>query len=127
MEILYEKDLRAMKFHILTSTRHHRVVTDLAARLGLPIQEMRRHLILRLDMQHLENLPARYDAWMDSGEGDTLERALAADLLTRSIPFLPAAATGEILDEARRMVEGGGDPEAALSLGRARLREVIRS
>jgi len=127
MEILYEKDLRAMKFHILTSTRHHRVVTDLAARLGLPIQEMRRHLILRLDMQHLENLPARYDAWMDSGEGDTLERALAADLLTRSIPFPPAAATGEILDEARRMVEGGGDPEAALSLGRARLREVIRS
>lgn len=116
-----------MKFHILTSTRHHRVVTDSAARLGLPIQEMRRHLILRLDMQHLENLPARYDAWMDSGEGDTLERALAADLLTRSIPFLPAAATGEILDEARRMVEGGGDPEAALSLGRARLREVIRS
>lgn len=111
MEILYEKDLRAMKFHILTSTRHHRVVTNLAARLGLPIQEMRRHLILRLDMQHLENLPARYDAWMDSGEGDTLERALAADLLTRSIPFLPAAATGEILDEARRMVEGGGDPK----------------
>jgi energy-converting hydrogenase A subunit M len=127
MEILYEKDLRAMKFHILTSTRHHRVVTDLAARLGLPVQEMRRHLIRRLDMQHLENLPARYDAWMDSGGGDPLERALAADILTVSIPLFPSDDTRAILAEVRGTVEGGGDPEAALSLGRARLREVIRS
>jgi hypothetical protein len=126
MEILYEKDLRAMKFHILTGTRHHRVVTDLAARLGLPVQEMRRHLIRRLDMQHLENLPARYDAWVESGGGDPLARALAAGLLAGSIPLLPPADTGEILAEARRIAEGG-DMEAALALARARLREVIRS
>lgn len=127
MEILYERDLRSMKFNILTSTRHHQVVTGLATRLGLSVQEMRRHLIRRLDMQHLENLPARYDAWMESGVGDSLTRALAADFLTRSIPFLPIAVTEEILAEARRMVEGGGDLSAALTLGRARLREVIRS
>ena len=127
MEILYEKDLRAMKFNILTSTRHHRVVQELAARLGLPVQELRRHLIRRLDMQHLENLPARYDAWVVSGDGDPLERALAADFLTRSVPLLPTDATGAILSEVRRMADGGGDREAALSLGRAKILEVIRS
>lgn len=127
MEILYEKDLRAMKFHILTSTRHHRVVQDLAARLGLPVQEMRRHLIRRLDMQHLENLPARYDAWVAVGDEDPLARALAADLLTGSIPLLPTAETGEILAEARRAAERGGGSEAALSLAKEKLRKVIRS
>jgi len=127
MDILYEKDLRAMKFNILTSTRHHRVVQDLAARLGLPVQEMRRHLIRRLDMQHLENLPARYDVWVASGDGDPLERALAADFLTRSIPLLPPDATASILSDVKRMADGGGNRETALSEGRARLHEVIRS
>jgi hypothetical protein len=127
VEILYEKDLRAMKFNILTGTRHHHVVQELAARLGLPVQEMRRHLIQRLDMQHLENLPARYDAWMASADGDPLERTLAADFLTRSIPLLPEDATGAILSEVRRMADGGGDREAAVAHGRARIHEVIQS
>jgi energy-converting hydrogenase A subunit M len=127
VEILYEKDLRAMKFNILTSTRHHRVVQEIAARLGLPVQELRRHLIRRLDMQHLENLPARYDAWMAAGEEDPLERALAADFLTRSVPLLPADAAGAILAEVRQRADGGGDREAALAHGRARIHEVIRS
>jgi energy-converting hydrogenase A subunit M len=127
VEILYEKDLRAMKFNILTSTRHNRVVQELAARLGLPVQEMRRHLIRRLDMQHLENLPARYDAWVESGDGDPLEQALAADFLTGSVPLLPPDATGAILAEVRQRADGGGDREAALAHGRTRIREVIRS
>jgi energy-converting hydrogenase A subunit M len=127
VEILYEKDLRAMKFNILMSTRHHRVVQELAARLGLPVQEMRRQLIMRLDMQHLENLPARYDAWAAAGDGDPLERALAADFLTRSIPLIPPDAAVAILAEVRRMADGGGDQEAALAHGRARIHEVIRS
>jgi energy-converting hydrogenase A subunit M len=123
VEILYEKDLRAMKFNILTSTRHHRVVQEIAARLGLPVQELRRHLIRRLDMQHLENLPARYDAWAASGDGDPLERTLAADLLTRSVPLLPPDEVGKVLVEAGR----AKDLDAALSLARERIREVIRS
>jgi len=127
VEILYEKDLRAMKFNILTSTRHHRVVQELAARLGLPVQELRRHLIRRLDMQHLENLPARYDAWMAAGDGDPLERALAADLLSRSVPLIPPGDAGAILAEVRQRADGGGDREAALAHGRARIHEVIRS
>ncbi len=126
MEILYEKDLRAMKFNILTSTRHHRVVQELAARLGLPVQELRRHLIRRLDMQHLENLPARYDAWVAAGDGDPLERALAADFLSRSVPFIPSDAAGTIIAEVRQRADGGGDREAALAHGRARIHEVIR-
>ena len=127
MEILYEKDLRAMKFNILTSSRHHRVVQELAARLGLPVQELRRHLIRRLDMQHLENLPARYEAWVASGDGDPLERALAADFLTRSVPLLPPDTAASILSDVNRMADGGGSREAALSLGRAKILEVIRS
>jgi energy-converting hydrogenase A subunit M len=127
VEILYEKDLRAMKFNILTSTRHGRVVRELAARLGLPVQELRRHLIRRLDMQHLENLPARYDAWMAEGDGDPLDRSLALDFLSRSVPLLPPDTTEAILSEMRRMDDGAGDREAALAHGRARIREVIRS
>ena len=56
---LYEKDLVAMKYAILISTRHDRLVREIAGDLGISPQNLRRYMIERFDMILMENLPAR--------------------------------------------------------------------
>lgn len=57
---LYEKDLRPMKYTILTSTKHDRTVSEIARRLGMTDAKLRRVLIRKLDMSFLENLESRW-------------------------------------------------------------------
>ncbi len=58
---LYEKDLSAMKYAILTSTRHDQVVRSIAAELNIRQIKLRKLMMDHFDMMLLENLPARYD------------------------------------------------------------------
>ncbi|MDK2990660.1 MAG: energy-converting hydrogenase subunit, partial [Methanoculleus sp.] len=56
MKFLYEKDLRPLKYNILTSTKHDAAVRAIARRLGVRDAKLRRLLIQRLDMSLLENI-----------------------------------------------------------------------
>ena len=56
MKYLYEKDLRPMKYTILTSARHDEATRAIARRLGVTDAKLRMVLIRRLDMSLLENL-----------------------------------------------------------------------
>jgi energy-converting hydrogenase A subunit M len=103
-EFLYVSDLRQMKYAILTSTRHDRVVRELAARLNMNIQSMRRCLIERLDMIHLENLPARYEAFGNLSREETLRgNALKDGLYTVYIPVLGEEDRVDILERLAEM------------------------
>lgn len=85
---LYEKDLVAMKYAILISTRHDRLVREIAGDLGISPQNLRRYMIERFDMILMENLPARYEA----GKAETGNDAPLADALGRVIhPVYPPA------------------------------------
>src|SRR5690606_18866855 len=108
---LYEKDLTPMKFRILESPRHARLVRILADRFRIPVQEMRRILIRRFDMQMLENLPSRYDAGIEHADtGSRIGRQLGCELFSRFVPL----STPDAADAVRRMVEdriAAGMPE----------------
>jgi len=127
MAIYQEKDLRPLKYHILTSPRHDRAVREMAGMLSLGIQPFRRILIERLDMQYLENLAGRYDQWEHYGDRkDPLDRALGRELFTRYLPMVDTEGMDRIRAEARAAVEAGGDLAGAAGLARARLAEVLR-
>ncbi|MCX6694213.1 MAG: DUF1959 domain-containing protein [Methanomicrobiales archaeon] len=117
MELLYEKDLRGMKYNVLTSIRHDRVVREIASICGISPQVIRRALIAKLDMIQLENLPARYEASRNAAGGaDPLVHAVCGDLLTQAVPLL---ATTDI-DQVRGMVRdaissGTPEPDAAIA------------
>jgi hypothetical protein len=125
--IYHEKDLRMLKYHILTSPRHDRAVRDLAGMLCMGVQPLRRLLIERLDMQYLENLAGRYEQWVARGDqGDPLDRGVGRELFTRYLPLVDPAGMDRIRAEARASVETGVAPDAALARARARLAEVLR-
>jgi hypothetical protein len=126
MEFLYEKDLRGMQYNILISTRHDRVIGELASRYGLEKQRLRSLLMERFDMILLENIPARYEAWRDTGdEGDGVARALGQDLLTRYLPLIDAESLHAIVTETKAMMRDGAPRERAVSWGMERIREVL--
>jgi hypothetical protein len=128
MEFLYEKDLRGMQFNILVSTRHDLVIGELAARYGLDKQRLRRRLIGELDMILLENMPARYEAWKESGDaGDEVARALGQELLTRYLPLIDRESMQAIVRETKERIRGGIPPDQAVAKGREIIREVLRS
>jgi hypothetical protein len=125
-EFLYEKDLRGMQYHILISTRHDRVIDDLAQHFGLDKQRLRRLLIERLDMILLENLPARYEAWQQYGDAeDDVARALGQELLTRYIPLLEDTSLQAIVEETRARIHDQVPFKQAVEKGQERIREVL--
>jgi len=128
VEYLYEKDLRGMQFNILASTRHEWVIAELSSRYGVRKPEIRSRLIERLDMILLENLPARYEVWLDHGDGeDPIARELGVELLTVYIPLVEDTRMQDIAHDTRvRIVEDGAHDDA-LAEGLARVREMIRS
>jgi len=127
MAIYQEKDLRELKYHILTSARHDRAVRDLAGMLGMGVQPFRRILIERLDMQYLENLAGRYEQWEARGDReDPLDRALGRELFTSYLPMVEPSGMEQIRAEARASVEAGASPSEAAARARGRLAEVLR-
>ena len=55
----YEQDLISQKYRILIAIRHDRIIRQIAADLGIGLQDLRRYIMEHCDMILLENLPAR--------------------------------------------------------------------
>ncbi len=126
MEFLYEKDLRGMQLNILASTRHDWTVSEVARRYGIDKQRLRRLLMERLDMILLENLPARYEAWLVRGDpGGAVERSLGEELLTRYIPLLDAASMQYIVSETKGYIANGLSEDRAVEAAIEKVREVL--
>lgn len=124
---LYEKDLVAMKYAILISTRHDRLVREIAGDLGISPQNLRRYMIERFDMILMENLPARYEAGKaETGNDAPLADALGRVMYTRYIPLLERENMNSILGRVREMIANGTPQEEAVSRGKRMIGEEIR-
>ncbi|MDI9633554.1 MAG: DUF1959 domain-containing protein [Methanolinea sp.] len=125
-EVLFEKDLSAVKYHILESARHDRVVREIASDLGIPHLRLRRILMERLDMILLENLPARYEEGKRvDREAGGIEGALSAHLYTRAVPIVPPRAMAEIVEGTKALAASGVPPAEAVARGKALVREAV--
>lgn len=103
MTEIYERDLYGMKYSILKSPYHKKVITTCAEMLDIPPMKMRQILIEQLDMMMLESLGARYDSWSLNGDKEPgIRKNIGYDLFTRYIPIIPepvmemAVSTAEI-------------------------------
>ncbi len=125
---LYEKDLRRMKFNILTSTWHDLAVRQIARRLSIDLQRLRLIMIQRFDMSLLENLPARWEAGLRHADtNDPTARELGCELFSRFIPFVEPDEMQTICSETRAEIDNGTPEVQAIDAGKARIREVILS
>lgn len=89
MTEIYERDLYGMKFSILKSPYHKKVITTCAEMLDIPPMKMRRILIEQLDMMMLESLGARYDSWTLHGDKEPgIRQNIGFELFTRYIPII---------------------------------------
>lgn len=123
---LYEKDLSAMKYAILTSTRHDRVVRSIAAELNIPQIKLRKWMMDHFDMMLLENLPARYDQGRMAREKEPpLEKEIGAALYTRAVPLLSDSEIERIKKEVYALVKEGRPEHDAVLAGREMIRDVI--
>ena len=127
MKFLYEKDLRPLKYNILTSTKHDAAVRAIARRLGVSDAKLRRLLIQRLDMSLLENIETRWEMGLRyADKGDPLAKELGCELFTRYIPLLDMERMKEIYEETRALARDM-PIEEAIARGRERIREAILS
>jgi energy-converting hydrogenase A subunit M len=123
---LYDKDLSAMKYAILTSTRHDRVVRVMAEELNIPQIKLRKWMMDHFDMMLLENLPARYDQARRARETEPpIERDLGAAIYTRAIPLLSEAEMERVKKDVYTLVHNGIPEKEAVNAGRKMIREVI--
>ncbi|MCA1916085.1 hypothetical protein [Methanospirillum hungatei] len=89
MTDIYERDLYGMKFAILKSPYHKKVVAACADMLGIPPMKLRRILIENLDMMMLESLAVRYDSWLERGDKEGgIKREIGYELFTTYIPII---------------------------------------
>jgi len=123
---MYEKDLSSMKYTILSSTRHDRMVREIAAKLDIPQTRLRKLIMERFDMMLLENLPARYDQGKISRRTENpVEKELGAGLYTRAIPLISSSEMDQITDLVRTMIQEGRSEQEAVTAGRKMIRDVI--
>ncbi len=127
MKYLYEKDLRQMKFTILTSTRHDEAVRAIAGRLGISDAKLRMVLIRRFDMSVLENLGSRWEMGQEHADnGDPVAEELGCELFTRFIPLVDPGVMQTIYADTTAMIQDG-PREEALARGKERIREAVLS
>jgi len=123
---LYEKDLRPMKYTILTSTKHDRTVREVAHRLGMADAKLRMAMIRRLDMSLLENLESRWEMGQKHADGgDGVAGELGCELFTRFIPLLDTETMQSICDETTTMIQNGLAVDDAITRGRERIRKAV--
>lgn len=123
---LYDKDLSAMKYAILTSTRHDRVVRVIAEELNIPQIKLRRWMMDHFDMMLLENLPARYDQGRMARETDSpIEKDLGAAFFTQAVPLLSEGEMERVKKEVFTLVHDGIPEKEAVNAGRKMIRDVI--
>jgi len=124
---LYEKDLVPQKYRILVAHRHDTLVRKIAVELEIPVQELRRYLIEHLDMILLENLPARAEmADAHADQDDPVARALGREKYTLYLQIMSGAAMEPIFHAVSDRVRAGTAMEAAITYGRAQIREELR-
>ncbi|RXE55328.1 hypothetical protein ABH15_11225 [Methanoculleus taiwanensis] len=127
MKYLYEKDLRQMKYNILTSTRHDLAVKELARRLDVSDQKLRMILIRDFDMSLLENLQARYEmGLLHADRGDPIAGALGCEFFTRFIPLVEPGTMQAIYNDVRAAIAAGTPEVPAIDDGKAKIREAIK-
>ncbi|MDD4568299.1 hypothetical protein L21_2603 [Methanoculleus chikugoensis] len=127
MKFLYEKDLRQMKYTILTSTKHDETVRAIAERLGMSDAKLRMMLIRRFDMSLLENLESRWQMGQrHANDGDPVAEELGYELFTRFIPLVDTETMQTIYTDTQAMTQEIPFEEA-IARGRARIREAILS
>ena len=115
---LYEKDLSAMKYAILTSTRHDRMVREIAAELEIPQIKLRKWMMDRFDMILLENLPARYDQGkIARGSEDPVLKEIGAGLYTRAVPLISTSEMDRIYERVQTLIREGSSERRLLSQG----------
>jgi energy-converting hydrogenase A subunit M len=123
---LYQNDLSSMKRAILASTRHDRMVREIASELGIPQIRLRKRMMDRFDMLLLENLPARYEQGMREREqAPRPGRELGAGIYTRAVPLILEDDMDAIAGKVRLMIAEGRPHEEAVEAGRAMMRELI--
>lgn len=123
---LYEKDLSAMKYAILTSTRHDRMVREVAAELEIPQIKLRKWMMDRFDMILLENLPARYDQGKRGrGDENAVLKNIGAGLYTHAIPLVSSSEMDRITERVQTLIREGRSEEEAAIAGRNMIRDVI--
>lgn len=127
MKYLYEKDLRQMKYNILTSTRHDETVHAIAERLGMGEAKLRRTILRRFDMSLLENLESRWQMGQEHADnGDAVAEELGCELFTRFIPLLDTETMQTIYSDTTAMTQEIPFEEA-IARGRERIREAVLS
>jgi len=128
VKYLYEKDLRQMKYTILTSTKHDETVCAIARCLGMSDAKLRMVLIRRFDMSLLENLESRWQMGQQhADDADPVAEDLGCELFTRFIPLVDPDVMRSIYDETTAMIGNGSSRDEALAKGRARVREAALS
>ena len=126
MKYLYEKDLRPMKFTILTSQKHDEAVREIARYIGTTDAKLRRTMIRRLDMSLLENLGSRWEMGQQHGDdNDPIAEELGCELFTRFIPLVDTETMQSIYHETNTMIEEGSTTDDAIAWGKEQIREVI--
>jgi len=127
VKYLYEKDLREMKYNILTSTRHDATVRAVAERLGMGEAKLRRTILRRFDMSLLENLESRWQMGQEHADnGDPVAEELGCELFTRFIPLVDTETMQTIYNDTTAMTREIPFEEA-IARGKERIREAILS
>ncbi|MDK2891235.1 MAG: hypothetical protein PWR21_1867 [Methanoculleus sp.] len=126
---LYEKDLRQMKYNILTSTKHDEAVRAIARRLGMSNAKLRMVMIRRFDMSLLENLESRWQMGQQHADDDSdpVAKDLGCELFTRFVPLVDPRVMQTICNETRAMTGNESSRDEAIARGKARIREAILS
>jgi hypothetical protein len=123
---LYEKDLTSMKFAILKSSRHDRLIREISSDLDIPANKLRKYIMSRFDMILMENLPARYEEGRKMAERQPFpDRELGSLLYTRAVPIVEERKMEEIVSDVKDMIVSGVSEKEAVLAGKNMIREVI--